>query len=201
MAELTILACVLAACVFGASAAAKLGGRRRYRDYAAGLGQTGLLPGRLLPVAAALLAAGEAAVAAAVATAAGWLAAADQAAARPAIAALAAATVLTAVLAAGVAVTLRRGVAARCACFGASTGRPLGRIHLARNLALLAATGAGTVAAALAPPRPSPAAVVLAATAGCVLALLFVRWEDLAEVLGPAPRAAAPANRVRAGRP
>jgi hypothetical protein len=71
------------------------------------------------------------------------------------------------------------GIPARCACFG-RLGRPLGPAHVARNLTLtgfavaawwLVGTGSGTLA---------PAGVLVSTVAGVVLAVVIVRWEDLA---------------------
>jgi len=103
-------------------------------------------------------------------------------------AALAAAAVLTAVLATGVVVVIRRGTRARCPCFGADSGRPLGRLHLLRNLSLLAVVGAGLAAVLLTRGHPALAGMAVAAAAGALAALLFIRWEDLAELFAPIPQ-------------
>ena len=49
--EFSIVVLSLAGCVFAASAAAKLNGRLAYRSLRDGLGETGLIPARLLPAA------------------------------------------------------------------------------------------------------------------------------------------------------
>jgi len=98
---------------------------------------------------------------------------------------------LTAVLALGVAAVVRRGTRARCACFGARSGRPIGRTHLARNVSLLAVVCAGLVAVPLASRLPSLPGAVLAAATGAVTALLFARWDDIAALFAP------PATAVR----
>src|SRR5215467_8045360 len=77
MAELVFGILILAACVYGASAAAKLSGRQAYLAFRDGLGEAALIPRRLHPASAAVLAASEAAsaaglVSAAILTAAGW---------------------------------------------------------------------------------------------------------------------------------
>jgi hypothetical protein len=187
MGELALAVLVLGAWVFGASAAAKLRGRRAYRSFVAGLRESGLVRREVLPPVAAALACSEAL------TAAGLAAAAVVAGAEPGHAvipcaetALALAAALTAVLAAGVGVAIRRGTQARCACFGARPGRPLGRPHLVRNLVLLAAFGAGLAAVPLAGGPGAPAAAALAAAAGSLAALLIIRWEDLADLFTPA---------------
>jgi hypothetical protein len=191
MGELALAVLVAGAWVFGASAAAKLRGQRAYRAFAAGLRETGLVPGAARPAVAAALAGSEAV------TAVGLVAAAAVAAAEPgdvvipyAETALALAAALTAVLAAGVGVAIRRGTQARCACFGARPGRPLGRPHLVRNLILLAAFVTGLTVVPLAGGPGGPAATALAAAAGSLAALLLIRWEDLADLFTPvqAPR-------------
>lgn len=208
MAELVLATCVLAACVFGTSAFTKLGSRRGYRAYRLGLAQTRLLPARLLPAGAGVLVACEALIALGLAAAAVSFAVRDPAGGL-ALAPLIAAFVLTLVLASGVAVAVRRGVQARCPCFGASAGRPLGWGHVARNVTLLAVLGCGLVAAMLGGGAPSAAGAITSAGSGAVLALLFTRWDDLAGVLAPLPsaeaarlaraRQPAPAARVRGG--
>jgi Methylamine utilisation protein MauE len=100
-----------------------------------------------------------------------------------------AATGLSLVLAAGVGLALRRGTAVPCLCFGGGQARPLGRGHLARNLALAVAGTAGLFA------TPGPAGLfaapdpagLLAAAAGVVLALLTVRGEALVDLFRPLP--------------
>lgn len=186
MDELSIVVLSLAGCVFTASAVTKLRSRPAYRAFRGGLRQTGLVPERLLPVAAAVLAGAEAVVAAGLLGAAAL--AADRApwAAAVAESALGAAALLVSALTAGVAVVVRRGTRARCACFGGSGG-PLGRVHLARNLVLMAVLGVGLVGSPLAQERPGPAGAALAAGAGAIAALLFVQWEELADLIAPIP--------------
>ena len=122
-------------------------------------------------------------------------------AAWPAESALAAAVALTVALAAGVAAVVRRGTRAHCACFGARSARPLGRLHLARNLCLLTVICAGLAGTPLASGHAGVTGAVLAMAAGAVAALLFIRWDDLAELYMPitAPTAQAPAVRRLAG--
>jgi hypothetical protein len=187
MGEFSLALLTLAGCVFAASAAAKIRSRPAYRWFSAGLRETGLVPERLLPRAAAVLCAAEAVtgaglIGAAVATAAGWPGGIVVAETAPATAA-----VLTGVLAVGVAAVIRRGTQARCACFGAGPRRPLGREHLARNLCLLAVLGADMAAASFGQ-RPAPAAAIVAAAAGVTASLLFIRWDDLVELFAPMPR-------------
>jgi len=177
---------ILGAWVFGVSAAAKLRGQRAYRAFVAGLRESGLVPGAALPAVAAALAGSEAAIAAALAATAAVACVAPGHGVIPyAETALALAAALTTVLAAGVGVAARRGAVARCACFGARPGRPLGRPHLVRNLILLAAIGTGLAAVPLAAGHGQPAATALAAAAGSLAALLIIRWEDLADLFTP----------------
>ncbi len=209
MNELALAMLALGAWVFTISAAAKVRGRRAYRAFAAGLRESGLVPGRALPATAAALAGGEAAIGAGLAGAVAAELATGRGAVPWAEAALALAAALTAVLAAGVAVVVRRGTQASCACFGARPGRPLGRAHLARNLVLLAALGTGLVTSPLAGGSGPPAAAALGVAAGSVAALVIIRWEDLADLFSPgvvitapprAPaRAQAPAPATRRG--
>ena len=202
MDSFAIAAFSLAGCVYVASAATKLRGRRAYRSFRDGLRETGLVPGRQLPAIAAMLCAAEAVIAAGLITAGALTAAAAPGATLLAESALAAAAALTAVLAAGVAVVIRRGIRARCACFGADTGRPLGLAHLVRNLSLLTVLCAGMAAVLLTHGRPASAGVAVAVAAGALAAVLFIRWEDLAELFAPIPRppTAAPAARRPARR-
>jgi hypothetical protein len=202
MYEVSIVVLSLAGWVFAASGPAKLRSRPGYHAFRRELGNTKLIPMRLLPTAAASLVGAEAVTAAGLLAAAGLIAAAAPGAIRLAESALAAAAVLTAALATGVAMVICRGTQARCACFGAHSTRPLGWVHLARNMCLLAMIGAGLAAVPLAHGRPPLAGTVLSALAGAVAALLFIRWDDLAELFGPIPSSmtAAPAARQTARR-
>jgi hypothetical protein len=103
-------------------------------------------------------------------------------------AALASAAALTAVLTAGVAVAVRRGVAAPCACFGSRGRASLSGVHLTRNACLLAVLMAGAAGAGIELSPPGPAAAALAAVAGGVSALLLTRLDDLAALFGTAAR-------------
>jgi hypothetical protein len=141
----------------------------------------------MLPATAALLSGAEAVVAAGLLAAAALTALTVPWATGLAESALAAAALLTSVLTAAVAVVVGRGTQARCACFGASSSRPLGRVHLARNLALLAVLGAGLAGTPLAQGHPAPAGAALAAAAGAVVSLLFVQSEELAGLFAPIP--------------
>ena len=186
----------LAACVFGASAAAKLGSREAYRLFREGLLATGLLPRHVLALAAAMLVGAEAFVAAGLLTAAVLMAASVPGAISLAEFALAVTALLVSLLAVGVAVVIRRGTQATCACFGPGRSRQLGRAHLVRNLSLLAVICAGLAGVPLAHGRPAVAGAVLGAIVGAVAALLFIRWDDLAELFTPSAGAAQTAGRA-----
>jgi hypothetical protein len=184
MAELVIAALMIAVVTYGMSAAAKLRNGQAYRAFRAGLGATALVSRPLTGLVAAVLSAAEVAVAALCATALVMtFLSRPGAPAEPALtgAALAGAAALTTVLTAGVAVAVRRGVVAPCACFGSGGRSPLSGVHLARNACLLAVLVAGAASVGLEPGTPSPAAAaaVLAAAAGGVSALLLTRLDDL----------------------
>ncbi|WUI01374.1 hypothetical protein OHR68_05985 [Spirillospora sp. NBC_00431] len=84
--------------------------------------------------------------------------------------------------------SLRNGRRASCRCLGTSTV-PLGRVHVVRNLALISAVTSGLsahLAAASAPVHPAGALV--AAAGGGVLAVVFIFFHELADVLiAPSP--------------
>lgn len=192
MSDFSVAILSLAACVLAASAAAKLKSRTAYRLFCDGLREARLLPARLLPAAAAVLSGAEAVIAAGLIAAAVLTAAAAPAAIPLAELALAVMALVTSVLAAGIAVVIRRGTQAPCVCFGASSTRPLGWAHLLRNLSLLAVVCAGLAGVPLAHGHPGAAGAALAAGAGAMAALLFTRWDDLAELfapISPSPRA------------
>jgi hypothetical protein len=191
MTELVIAVLALAACVYGASSGAKLASGRSYRAFRDGLGETALVPGRLLPATAVVLTGAEAGVAAVLA-AATILCGAGLAGSVPVAAvALACAAGLTGVLAAGVTVVIRSGTRAACACFGARPGRDLGRSHLVRNAGLLALLVTAFVGNALGNGRPPVAATVVAVLTGVVTALLVIRFDDLVALFAPVPHEAA----------
>ncbi|MEU0563638.1 MauE/DoxX family redox-associated membrane protein [Dactylosporangium sp. NPDC006015] len=135
-------------CVFAASAWSKLRSRAAQQAFASSLRPVPLVPARHVGAVAMAATVAEAGLvlglgAAVAAIAAGWPAA------RPLTVVMLALTgVLLAVFTTGVALAVRRGTRARCACFGAAE-RPLSARHLVRNGLLLAAT-----AAAAGPGRP-----------------------------------------------
>lgn len=90
-----------------------------------------------------------------------------------------------AVLTLGVALAIRRGTGTRCACFGTST-RLLGVRHLIRNGFLLAtALVALALAVGSAGSPVGPAAGLVSAAGGAVVALLIIRLDDLVELFLP----------------
>jgi hypothetical protein len=192
MSELILAVLVLAASVYGTSSAVKLGSRRNYTTFRNGLAETLLVPQRLLRVAAATLTGVEAAVAVGTAAAAILIGTGLRGARPTAMAALVCAIVLTSGLAAGVAMVIRTGTHATCACFGARPGqasRALGGLHLVRNLALLTFLLIGLAAsAAAAVTRPAPAPALVAAAVGAVIALLAIMLDDIVALFGPLER-------------
>ena len=182
MAELAIAALMTAVVTYGMSAAGKLRSGRAYRDFRSGLAATALVSRPLTGLVAATLAAAEAVVAALCAAALIMtFLSRPGALAGPALtgAALAGAVTLATVLTAGVAVAVRRGVTAPCACFGSGGRTPLSGVHLARNACLLAILVAGAASVGLERWPPGPAAAALAAATGGVSALLLTRLDDL----------------------
>lgn len=188
MTELVLAVLALAACVYGTSSGTKLTSRTNYAAFRDGLAETSLVPRRLLPATAAILAGGEAIVAAgllgALVLVAGGLAGSVPVAA----AALACGTVLTGILAAGVIAVVRSGTKAACACFGAKAGRELTGAHVGRNVALLAVLVAGLIGNEFRHGRPAAAAVIVAIAAGAVVALLLIRFDDLVDLFAPVSR-------------
>ncbi len=194
MNEVVVGVQVVAACVYGTSAASKLRSIRAYRSFRAGLGRTALVPARLLAAVAAILAIGEAATAALLTTAVATTVLSGSAARLLSVSALAACWVLTAVLAGGVATVISRGTAVRCACFGAGseTGPPLGLAHLVRNVGLVALVTIGLLGSLLAGRSAGqgvPAGGCVAGAAGIICAMFLIRWEDVAYLVAPAAAA------------
>jgi hypothetical protein len=143
---------VMAALVFGASAAAKLAGRAAFRRFRAAMASTGLLQGRqgrqgwlgwLGWLVTAVLAVAELLIALGLAAAVVLVIAGAPGRGAVVVTALGLAALLTCVLVAGVAVLIRREVRTQCACFGATDSEPIGGRHLVRNLTLLARRGWG----------------------------------------------------------
>lgn len=86
--------------------------------------------------------------------------------------------------AAAVLAALRRGDRAPCHCFGGSA-RPLGRVHLVRNVVLAAAAGLGMAAGAVTAGPLKPAGGIAAVVAGAVVAAVVVTADDVAGLFRP----------------
>jgi hypothetical protein len=185
MTEVVIAVLSTAGCVYLASAAAKLRRRSAYQSFLAGLTETRLVSRRLLPGTAAALAACEALVTVSVVAAALLTAANATGAAAVTVSALGLAIALTSVLAAGIAVILRRGTRARCACFGSASDRPLGRPQLARNLGLLGLLVAALACATHSHGQPPASGATVAVMVGAVTGILLIRFDDLVALFAP----------------
>jgi len=179
------LACeVVLAVVLGTAAVSKLRGPAALREFRDSLVGMRLVPRRAAGPVAAAVGLGEAVVAVAlcVPVTAG--------------AGLVAAGIELAVLTAGVGLVVRRGSALPCRCFGPAR-RPLGRLHLVRNGALLAVAALGLVSRQ---PVPEGPAVVIGVAAGVVVGVIGVAAEGLVELFAPLP-APAGADRPRSAYP
>jgi hypothetical protein len=179
MSDFVICVLSLAASIFGTSAGTKLHSTAAYRSFRSGLGSTRLVASHRLPLVAAALATAETGLACALAVAAVAVAAGAPVAGPLATTTLAGAATLTSVLTAGVTRVVRQQTPARCACFGSRTARPLGREHVLRNAALLAVILGGLTGSRLLPGRPTIGGVIVAVAAGAIVALLFIRWDDI----------------------
>jgi len=159
--------------VFLAALAGKVRRRAAYDGFVTSLRALNVLPPRLAGVAAAVVTAAEAAIVVLlivpVTGPAGFLLAA----------------VLLTTFTSGIAVAVRRGTTAPCACFGVSV-TPLGRVHVVRNLLLLAVAGAG-LAFADAGGGTEFAGVVLAVAAALVTLVPVLRLDDLTALFSRAP--------------
>jgi hypothetical protein len=194
-----VLAALAAATVVYATAVVGKLSPPAYRQFRAGLAKTTLAPDRLLRPLALTLTCCEAVVASLSFVA--LMTTALAAAPIVSVVALAAATLLTAALAAGVGLVLRRGVQAPCACFGAAAGRNLTAVHLVRNGVLLAFVAAGTVGTQAGLGRSGPAQAAVAAVAGAAAGLILTRIDDLAELFAPIPPIPPTTRDVRRSRP
>ncbi|WP_229398343.1 MauE/DoxX family redox-associated membrane protein [Micromonospora okii] len=168
--------CLIGA-VFLASALSKVSGRRALPAFVASLRALRLLPARAVKPVAVLIVATEF-------TLCGLLAAPVPTAAAVGLAGAAA---LLLVFAAGIGTAVRRGTSAPCRCFGAST-TPLGGRHVARNLLLAGIAGLAAPATAPGVGGATPTGLLLAATAGLVVAALVVALDDLAALFTAVPQ-------------
>ncbi|GAA0240390.1 MauE/DoxX family redox-associated membrane protein [Cryptosporangium japonicum] len=175
--------------VFGVSAVGKARSRAALRGFTASLRGWRVVPAPLVgPVAVgvvgleATIVVG--ALAALVVPGAAW---------RPlAVGTLGLAVLLLASLSVGIALALRRGPGATCACFGA-TERPLTPGHLVRDVVLAGVGATGLALAFGAGDTVEPAGVALAVFAGAVAGLLVARLDDLIDLFSP--RSAGPGGR------
>ncbi|MFD7666862.1 MauE/DoxX family redox-associated membrane protein [Streptomyces sp. NPDC059788] len=151
--------------VFLFSAVGKVAGRGRFSAFKTSLGSLRLLPPSLaLPVAVAVVTAE-------------WAVCVLLVVPATALAGSVAAAGLLAAFAAGVTVSVRRGIRQPCACFGPS-GAPLGPRHVLRNVCLAGTATLGAVAAL--PDAPlHRGGVAIAMAGGSVLGLLVVALDDL----------------------
>lgn len=91
---------------------------------------------------------------------------------------------LLTVFTAAISTAIRRGRRAPCRCFGASA-TPLGRLHIVRNLALVAACLVGLSSALdSAGSVPHPGGLIISLGVAAIAALLVLRVDDLANLLG-----------------
>ena len=173
MSYLTIGCRCLLGLVLLAAVAGKARNRAALDEFADALRETGLVPSRWCPQVAVAVVVAEGTTGVLLALP-GWT-----------LAGFAAATVLFGVLAVGVRRVLRRGVRTTCPCF-AAPARPLGRVHLARNAALVAvAVVGGAAALAGGAGHPHPGGTAIAVVAGAALAFLVIRIDDVAEAFEP----------------
>jgi hypothetical protein len=185
MTELVVSVLGGTCCVYLTSAVAKLRSRSAYLSFRMGLAETKLVQPRLLPASAAFLAGCEALVSVSTAVAIVLVAAGWGGAATACAATLGLAIAVTGALVAGIAVILRRGTKARCACFGAVSGRLLGGPQLARNSVLLAATTTALICSCDIHGQASVGGAVVATMAGAVTGLLLIRLDDIVELFSP----------------
>jgi uncharacterized membrane protein YphA (DoxX/SURF4 family) len=166
MAYLAVAARAAMFVVFAVSAAGKLRGQRRFRDFAASLRP--FVPARLTTAAAAAIGLAECAAAVLLAlpsvTRSGCLLALS----------------LVAVFAVASGWAVLTGRQADCRCFGARS-RPIGAAHVIRNAALVLVAACGLEAGAVAVPG-----ALVALAAGGVGALIAINADDLIEFWRPA---------------
>lgn len=153
--------------VFAVSASSKVRSRPAFDEFAESLRRLKIVPRRLAWSTAALVACGEicTVVLLAIPTTAGI--------------GLAAATGLLTVFAAGTTVAVIRRARVPCRCFGPSA-RPLGVVHVIRNVVLAAAGGLGMAIGRGQDLAPAGIAVTVAASVVCTL--VVVRFDDIVDL-------------------
>jgi hypothetical protein len=97
------------------------------------------------------------------------------------------ATLLTIVFSVTIVGSLRRGRRVSCRCFGRSN-TPIGKRHLVRNTVLLTLTLLGVLAVTVAA-GANLAGALVAVLAGSFVGLVIATFEDLAQLVLPAPAA------------
>ena len=169
--------------VFGVSAWSKVRSAAAQRAFAASLRP--LIPDRVGGAVAGALTAAEVVVALCLAATAVAVLVELPGARTFGIVAMLLAAGLCAALTVGVAVTVRRHLNVRCACFGAAERQLSGR-HVVRNAILLAVALAGLGTAAAGPTTPvAVAGAVVGVGAGAVAALILIRLDDVVDLFVP----------------
>ncbi|MFG1923028.1 MauE/DoxX family redox-associated membrane protein [Cryptosporangium sp. NPDC048952] len=169
------------AVIFGVSAFGKARSRAALRGFTTSLRGWRVVPVPLVGAVAVAVAGLE------IVVVAGALAALATSAAgsawRPfAVGTLGLSAILLAGLSGGIALALRRGPGATCACFGA-TERPLNAGHLWRDVVLVLACAVGVALAVGAGSHATdPAGTIVATFAGAVVGLLVARLDDLIDL-------------------
>ncbi|RSN71327.1 MauE/DoxX family redox-associated membrane protein [Actinomadura sp. WAC 06369] len=103
------------------------------------------------------------------------------------VAGLVTALALLSAFTAVISVSMRRGDRVTCRCFGAS-GAPMGRRHIARNVLLSVAVLVALVSAVANPSAQIDAGgAVIAAAAGCLVALLVAFLDDIVDLFAVGP--------------
>jgi hypothetical protein len=182
------------AVIFGVSAFGKARSRAAMRSFATSLRGWRVLPGPLAgPVAVVVTCAEIAVVAGALVSLAismSGMAPATGAAWRSlVVGTLGLAAILLTGLSVGIALALRRGPGATCACFGA-TERPLNAGHLLRDVILVVISIVGIALAVGAGSRAAvPPGTIVAVFAGGVAGLVVARLDDLIDLFGSGPPA------------
>ena len=165
--------------VFGLSAFGKLRSTAAFAAYQHAVMELGRVPRRFLRAASRALVVLEVLIAVAVLV-------------RPtALAALVLIPVVLTVFTAALARAIRADLAVVCACFG-SADRPVGTSQLARNAALIAVALAALAARLAWPAEPtevSAGGLLVCLLGALVAAGAVALWDDLAELLRPAPTA------------
>ncbi len=94
---------------------------------------------------------------------------------------------LLVVLTAGIAIEVRRGSTAGCACFGVTSHR-LGTRHLVRNALLVVCVVAGlSTYPMVATQTVRPGGALVALAGGLAVALILIRLDDLVDLFAPIP--------------